>query len=346
MSCFVCSTGQHDVMLRQALSAFDLSPDIELAVMEPGQGLGQLTSRLFAALDRMLADEHPDWVVVQGDTTSAYVAAVVAFYRMAMVAHVEAGLRTHDRHAPFPEEVNRRSITVVADLHFAPTEGAADNLRREGVAPSAIRVTGNTAVDAVLWARRRLAGSPPPSLPGQLSEVLVGRRLVLVTGHRRESFGPGLRSICQAVRDLADRFDDIVVVYPVHLNPEVRRHTDEVLGGHRRVVLLEPLEYLTMVWLLERSHLILTDSGGIQEEAPSLAKPLLILRTSTERPEAIEAGGAVLVGADRERIVATASRLLASDAAYDSLRPRWNPFGDGKAGVRIVDALARHTFRA
>jgi UDP-N-acetylglucosamine 2-epimerase len=252
----------------------------------------------------VLSRHEPDWVVVQGDTTSAYVGAMTAFYRRIRVAHVEAGLRTGDRTAPFPEEVNRLAISLVGDLHFAPTAGAAANLLQEGVAESAIVVTGNTAVDALEWARSLVRATPPTSLPPDLPEFLEGHRLVLVTGHRRESFGAGLRSICQAVRDLAERFEDVVFVYPVHLNPDVLRPVNTILGDHPRVILLGPVDYLAMVWLLNRSHIILTDSGGIQEEAPTFGVPLLVLRETTERPEMVEAGGALVVGADRGRIVA------------------------------------------
>ncbi len=341
VSCTVCSTGQHALMLRQALEAFGLTADVELAVMEEAQGLAALTSRLFAGIDEVLVEHQPDWVVVQGDTTSAYVGAMAAFYRHIRVAHVEAGLRTGDRLAPFPEEVNRRAIALVADVHFAPTAGAAANLFREGVADAAVVVTGNTAVDALGWARSLVRTSLPVSLPLDLPALLEGRRLVLVTGHRRESFGPGIESICRAVQDLAERFEDAVFVYPVHLNPEVARPVQAILGDLPRVVLLGPVEYLAMVWLLDRAHLVLTDSGGIQEEAPTFAIPVLVLRDTTERPEMVEAGGALVVGADRERIVAAASDLLASDTAHAALRPHRNPFGDGKAGQRIADALVR-----
>jgi UDP-N-acetylglucosamine 2-epimerase len=328
-------------MLRQALEAFGLTADVELAVMEEAQGLAALTSRLFAGLDEVLAVHEPDWVVVQGDTTSAYVGAMAAFYRHIRLAHVEAGLRTGDRHAPFPEEVNRRAIALVADVHFAPTAGAAANLSREGVADAAVVVTGNTAVDALGWARGLVRASLPPSLPLDLPAVLEGRRLVVVTGHRRESFGPGLEGICRAVQDLAARFEDAVFVYPVHLNPEVVRPVQAILGDLPRVVLLGPVEYLAMVRLLDRAHLVLTDSGGIQEEAPTFAVPVLVLRDTTERPEMVEAGGALVVGTDREGIVAAASELLGSDAAHAALRPQRNPFGDGKAAQRIADALVR-----
>lgn len=339
VSCTVCSTGQHALMLRQALGAFGLTADVELAVMEHAQGLAGLTSRLFAGIDEVLSRHEPDWVVVQGDTTSAYVGAMTAFYRRIRVAHVEAGLRTGDRTAPFPEEVNRLAISLVGDLHFAPTAGAAANLLQEGVAESAIVVTGNTAVDALKWARSLVRATPPTSLPPHLPEFLEGHRLVLVTGHRRESFGAGLRSICQAVRDLAERFEDVVFVYPVHLNPDVLRPVNTILGGHPRVILLGPIDYLAMVWLLNRSHIVLTDSGGIQEEAPTFGVPLLVLRETTERPEMVEAGGALVVGTDRGRIVAAASELLSSHTAHAALRPCSNPFGDGAASERIADAL-------
>lgn len=341
VSCTVCSTGQHALMLRQALGAFGLAADVELSVMEHAQGLSGLTGRLFAGIDEVLSCDEPDWVVVQGDTTSAYVGAMTGFYRRIRVAHVEAGLRTGDRTAPFPEEVNRRAIGLVADLHFAPTAGAAANLRREGVAEAAIVVTGNTAIDALEWARALVRTTIPTSLPAHLPDLLEGHRMVLVTGHRRESFGSGLRSICAAVKELAERFEDAMFVYPVHLNPDVLRPVNAILGGHPRVVLLGPVDYLAMVWLLNRSHLILTDSGGIQEEAPAFGVPVLILREMTERPEMVEVGGALVVGSAQGRIVTAASELLRSDAAYAAMRPRSNPFGDGAAAGRIADALVQ-----
>ncbi len=327
-------------MLRQALGSFGLEPDVDLAVMQPDQSLAGLTGRLFAEVDRVLGAEHPDWVVVQGDTTTAFVTAMAAYYRRCAIGHVEAGLRTGNRWAPFPEEVNRSVIGLVADLHFAPTERAAKTLRTEGVSPESIVVTGNTAVDAVLWARDRLGGSVPKLLPPDvIDRVGESRPMMLVTCHRRESFDQRLESMCKAVRQVVDDVRDLAVVCPVHLNPNVRGRVHAILGGHERIVLTEPVDYLSMVWLMDRARLILTDSGGIQEEAPTLGKPVLVMRDATERPEAVETGAARIVGTDQAVVAAAALELVTSDAAYEALRPRHNPFGDGHAAERIAERL-------
>lgn len=338
--CDVWSSGQHGDMLAQALVPFDIRPDVDLQVMRDDQTLAGLSARLFEAIDRQLAATTPDWLLVQGDTTTAYVAAMCAFYRGVRVGHVEAGLRTHDRAAPFPEEINRVMIGRVADLHFAPTLRAAENLRHEGVLPGVIHVTGNTSVDAVMWARDRVherwvTGAPAdvPPLPGD-------QRLVLMTGHRRESFGAGLKEICLAVRRLVEEHDDIAVIYPVHLNPNVDGPVRRLIGDHPRIHLCAPVGYLELVWLLDRAYLVVTDSGGIQEEAPSFRKPVLVTRKSTERPEAVDVGCARLVGTNGAELLARASKLLESRREYDSMIRDENPFGDGKAATRIVDALA------
>jgi len=327
-------------MLDQTLKTFGIVPDMDLDVMLSGQSLAALAARLFREIDSVLESERPGWVIVQGDTLSAMAAAVVAFYRMIKVAHVEAGLRTYDRWAPFPEEINRTFVSRVADLHFAPTERAARNLRREGVPADQIHVTGNTVVDALLWVRDWVRRRAPSGLPKGLSAALNGRRLVLVTGHRRESFGTGLENICLALRDIARRHADSVIVYPVHLNPNVREPVWRLLGNEPRVCLTDPLPYQALVYLMDRCHCILTDSGGIQEEAPSLGKPVLVMRDTTERPEAIEAGVARLVGTRRAGIVAGACELLSDGAAYRRMSRPVNPFGDGSASERIVELLA------
>jgi UDP-N-acetylglucosamine 2-epimerase len=338
--CLAASTGQHRELVARALDAFGLAPDVQLDAMASAGSLGRLTARLFGDLDGLLESARPDWVVVQGDTTSAMVGAVAAFYRRIKVAHVEAGLRTGDRHAPFPEEVNRTFIGRVADLHFAPTPRAAANLRAEGVDDSAVLVTGNTAVDALLWAAERLGEAPPAGLGPELLAALEGRRLVLATCHRRESFGPALEGICRALGEVARRHPDVVVAYPVHPNPSVREPAHRLLGGEPRVALLDPLPYPAMVWLLRRCHCVLTDSGGLQEEAPTFGKPVLVLRDATERPEAVEAGCARLVGVSAGSIVAAAAGLLGDPSAYRAMSGARNPFGDGRAGLRIADALA------
>ena len=338
--CLIINTGQHRDMCSQALGAFGLSADMELATMTPGQSLGLLTSKLFAALDSALASEPCDWVIVQGDTSSAMAGAMTAFYRRVRLAHVEAGLRTYDRLSPFPEEINRTIIAQVADLHFAPTQRAADNLARAGVAASAVEVTGNTVVDAIALLRpglgsRRLDDVLPAAA---LAEIAVGR-VALVTMHRRESFGAGIASVCEALRDLAARYPDLVIVCPVHPNPNIREPVMRLLSGVGRVHLVEPLPYLDIMALLSRATLVLTDSGGLQEEAPSFGKPLLILRDVTERPEAVEVGAARLVGTDRASIFQNACTLLDDAAAYARMAQAGNPFGDGRASERIAAAL-------
>jgi UDP-N-acetylglucosamine 2-epimerase (non-hydrolysing) len=331
----VLVTGQHRHMLDQVLRLFGIRPDVDLNVMRPGQSLGDVTVRALAGVERVLGRLKPDIVLVQGDATSAFVGALAAYYRQIPVGHVEAGLRTHDKYAPFPEEGNRKFVTAIADLHFAPTAGAARNLRREGVPAERVFVTGNTVVDALRMIRARRERRPVPV------EVKPGRRLILVTGHRRESFGPAFRAICRALARIADRNPDVEIVYPVHLNPNVRGPVFDVLAGRERIHLLEPLEYLPFVRLMERADLILTDSGGIQEEAPSLHKPVLVMRDATERPEAVEAGAARLVGTDERAIVSNTEELLRSPAAYRRMERAPNPFGDGRAARRIVLELRR-----
>ncbi len=330
----LCSTGQHRSMLDETLAAFELRPDHELGVMRPGQHPTDLLSRLLAALRPLLAELRPDTVVVQGDTTTVMAAALAGYLDHVRVAHVEAGLRTGDKRAPFPEEVNRRVTGVLADDHFVPTPGARENLLAEGVPRQRIFLTGNTIVDALRWMRRRVADVPPPA-----RLVPPGRRLVLVTAHRRESFGGPLRDLCLALRDLAGRFDDVQLVYPVHLNPRVRGPVHEILGDVPRVSLTEPLPYGDFVGLLVRASLVLTDSGGIQEEAPSLGTPTLVLREKTERPEALRTGVVRLVGTSRARIVAEAARILADGAARPTTPRPLAVYGDGRAARRIAEVL-------
>ena len=338
----VCATGQHREMLQQAFSDFDITPDVDLAVMSPDQTLASLSARLFTEVDALLDRESPDWVLVQGDTTTVAVASLCAFYRRIPVGHVEAGLRSGDRFAPFPEEVNRRVAGIVADLHFAPTAWAKDNLLREGVADSAVVVTGNTVIDALLWMRDRVR-EEKPALPDVVEQAIDDqRRIVLITGHRRESFGEGLANVCQAIRSLAERHRDCLFVYPVHLNPNVLRPVHERLGGCDTIALIEPLTYKPFVRLMDASTIILTDSGGIQEEAPSLGKPILVTRTVTERPEGVDAGVARLVGTDTDLIVKLAEQLLDDPAHYATMADQANPYGDGRSAERIADAVLAH----
>lgn len=331
----VCVTGQHREMLTPLLSLFRIVPDYDLDVMTPDQTLSSLTGSVLSKVEKLVADAAPDWVVVQGDTTTAMAASLAAFYRRIPVAHVEAGLRTYDLDRPFPEEANRRIIDTLARLYFAPTARARNNLLAESVDPALVHLTGNTGIDALL----DVAGMSYDVTRGPLAEIDFRRRVVLVTAHRRENFGKALQDICLAIRDLADRFEDVQVIYPVHLNPNVGGPVRRVLGDHQRITLLAPLDYVALVQLMRRSALILTDSGGIQEEAPTFGKPVLILRDVTERQEAIEAGCARIVGADRDVILSAATELLTDRRAYERMARVANPFGDGHASRRIVDLL-------
>jgi UDP-N-acetylglucosamine 2-epimerase (non-hydrolysing) len=334
-----CVTAQHRGLLDQVLGAFEIAPDHDLEVMREAQDLFQITALCLDRLRPVLETERPDWVVVQGDTTTTFAASLAAFYLHVRVAHVEAGLRTGDRNLPFPEEMNRRLISPLASLHFAPTVRARENLIREGVEEKNIHVTGNTGIDALCYARERCAGKPP-SVRG-LENWTASRRMILVTGHRRESFGASLRQICQALRQIASR-GDVDIIYSVHRNPNVERPVRELLGSVANVFLVEPPDYFSFVGLMERAHIILTDSGGIQEEAPSLGKPVLVMREVTERPEAVEAGTAKLVGTNRERIVEETTRLLEDREEYARMSRVLYPFGDGQASQRIARVLAEH----
>jgi UDP-N-acetylglucosamine 2-epimerase len=337
----VCVTGQHRQMLDQVLAVFGLRPDHDLAIMRPGQDLTHVTTAVLEGVGRVLDQEKPDWVIVQGDTTTAFAASLAAFYRQIDVAHVEAGLRTGNIYSPWPEEMNRRLTGQIARLHFPPTEAAAANLRREGVEESRMLVTGNTVIDALQWVAARLDADPV--LAARLAETFSWldptRRLILVTGHRRENFDGGLARVCAALAQLAAR-GDVEIVYPVHLNPTVQQTAAAVLAGSPGVHLIEPQDYLPFVYLMRRAYLIVTDSGGIQEEAPGLGKPVLVTRDTTERPEAIAAGTARLVGTDTAAIVAAATELLDDAGAYGRMAQAANPFGDGRAAERIVARLS------
>jgi UDP-N-acetylglucosamine 2-epimerase len=333
----VCSTGQHRDMLAPLWALLDVRPDVELAVMREAQTLGGLTARLFAALAPIIRKTRPDWLLAQGDTTTALVTAMLAYYEGICFAHVEAGLRTGHLRRPFPEEMNRRVADMVADLCFAPTELARDRLLAEGVPADRVLITGNTVVDTLLHA----AALPYAWEAGPLYAVPRNGRLVLVTAHRRESFGGALCELCRAVRMLAERFaaDGVTFVYPVHPNPNVRASVGEVLAGVRNIILLEPLDYISFVNLLQCCSLVITDSGGVQEEAPSFRVPLLVARDATERTEGLRAGVARLVGTKLERIVAEATVLLTDPAAHAAMATGVNPYGDGRAAERIVAAL-------
>jgi len=339
----VCVSAQHRDMLDQVLQLFSIVPDVDLDVMRPNQTLEDVTAAVLTGLCRVLDDERPDMVLVHGDTTTTLAASLAAYYRRIPVGHVEAGLRTGDMYAPFPEEANRRLADTLATLHFAPTDTARDNLLREGTDPATIHVTGNTVVDALFMVRNRLRNDDAlaDTLGGTLPYPSAGRRMILVTGHRRENFGDGFRNICFALADLAER-DDVEIVYPVHLNPNVQAPVSDILGGRDRVHLLAPVDYPSFVHLMDRAAIVITDSGGIQEEAPSLGKPVLVMRDVTERPEAVAAGTVKLVGTDRDRIVGEATALLDDADAYAAMSRAHNPYGDGKAAARIVKEILKH----
>lgn len=335
----VCSTGQHREMLDQVFSVFEITPDIDLNLMQHDQGLASLTARLLTAFDAVLEEVKPDVVLAQGDTTTVLACSLASFYRNITFGHVEAGLRTNNRRQPFPEEINRRLADAVADLYFAPTQRARQALLAEGCNPERVYLTGNTVIDALHEAVSRSYDWEN----GPLSSIDRGRPIVLITAHRRESFGEQFRQLCFAIRDLATRFagEGMQFVYPVHLNPNVQQPVNDILRGTPNVHLLEPLDYLSLVHLMKHATLILTDSGGIQEEAPSLRVPVLVMRDTTERPEAIEAGVAKLVGTQRERIVADATLLLTDPVAHAAMATGASPYGDGSAARRIVRVLLR-----
>jgi UDP-N-acetylglucosamine 2-epimerase (non-hydrolysing) len=334
----VCVTAQHREMLDQVLELFQVTPQYDLMLMQRNQHLSKLTARILTSFDPVLREVRPNWVLVQGDTTTSMAASLAAFYHGARLGHVEAGLRTHNKLAPFPEEINRRLTSVLADLHFAPTERARQTLLTEGISPDRVVVTGNTVVDALLWARGQVRLNPP-ALPTRIVEGIRYKKLILVTGHRRESFGETFEQICLAIRDIVTRHPDLCVVYPAHLNPNVQEPVYRILGSLDRVFLEAPLPYGSFVWLMERSYLILTDSGGIQEEAPSLGKPVLLMRQVTERPEGIEAGCVSLVGVKRSDIVEAVGCMLTDKAAYSRMAQIANPYGDGLAAKRIVSSI-------
>lgn len=345
--CKVCVTGQHKEMLYQVLDVFGVKPDVDLALMRPNQSLAGLTARAITALDEYLEKEKPDVVMVQGDTTTVLAGALSAFYHHIPVAHVEAGLRTWNLESPWPEEANRQLTTRLAEWHFCPTENNKKNLLREGIAEKNIYVTGNTVIDALLLAREKaekLSGCEVERSCG-LPDGLVdsGRRVVLITGHRRENFGEGFENICHAIKKLAEEFPETHFVYPVHLNPNVREPVNRILGQHceKNVHLIEPQSYLPFVALMNRAYLILTDSGGVQEEAPSLGKPVLVMRDTTERPEAVTAGTVKLVGTNAEEIYREARILLTDAVSYERMSAAINPYGDGCAVKRICEILKK-----
>ena len=349
----VCVTGQHREMLDQVLDIFEITPDYDLNIMKQGQDLYDVTARVLTGLRDVLKESHPDIVLVHGDTTTSMAAALAAFYQQIPVGHVEAGLRTHNIYSPWPEEINRQLTGRIATYHFAPTPLSKRNLLAEGVAEEQIFVTGNSVIDALYWVVDKIKHND--KLQKELEKVLYkanydvrrldsGRKLVLITGHRRENFGEGFISMCKAIKTLTEKYPGVDFVYPMHLNPNVRRPIHEVFGEDlsdlSNMFFIEPLEYLSFVYLMEKSTLVLTDSGGIQEEAPGLGKPVLVMRDTTERPEALEAGTVKLVGTDYDNIVNEVSRLLDDEVYYDKMSKAVNPYGDGRSCRRIVKELS------
>lgn len=334
------SSGQHKEMLYQALNDFNLVPDIDLGIMTSNQTLSGMSARLFVAIDDLLEREHPDAVLVQGDTTTVQVASLAAFYKQIPVGHVEAGLRSHNILSPFPEELNRKITGIVARWHFAPTLRAKQNLLDEGVNDSNIIVSGNTVIDSLLWTKEKVELNPPV-LPANIQKIIdSGKKIILVTGHRRESFGKGFENICSALDKIAKKFPDVQIIYPVHLNPKVRQVVRERLDHHEGILLCDPITYRPFVYLMNKSYIILSDSGGIQEEAPSLGKPVLIMRNLTERPEGVEAGLNFLVGTDVDKIVEKTQEFIEHPDKYKSISGIKSPFGNGDAAKQIVSFLA------
>lgn len=339
----VCVTAQHREMLDQVLELFSIVPDYDLDLMKPGQSLSELTARVLTGIGPVFDDFHPECVLVHGDTSTTFAATLAAYYHRIDVGHIEAGLRTGNIYSPWPEEVNRRFTALIARYHFAPTETAANNLRAEGVAPERIRVTGNTVIDALLTTKRLLERDSVQRalFTEQFPFAAVDSSLVLITGHRRENFGQGFENICLAISQLAEIFTQVQFVYPVHLNPNVQEPVRRMLSGRHNIHLIAPQEYLPFVFLMDRATLILTDSGGIQEEGPALGRPVLVMRDTTERPEALAAGTAALVGTETATIVAAVSQLLTDDDCYRRMASATNPYGDGAASQSIADFLAQ-----
>ncbi|GAB6077211.1 UDP-N-acetylglucosamine 2-epimerase (non-hydrolyzing) [Desulfurobacterium crinifex] len=336
----VCVTAQHREMLDQVLEFFEIKPDYDLNIMKSNQSLFELTANLIKGVESVLEDFEPDLIFVQGDTTTAFVGALAGFYKKIEVAHIEAGLRSNNKYFPFPEEMNRVLISRLTDYHFVPTERSKKNLFREGVKEN-IWVVGNTVIDALFLGIRIIEEGGEEEYYQYFDFVDFSKKIILVTGHRRESFGGPFKNICFALKEIADSFEDVEIVYPVHLNPNVRKPVNEILKGHPRIHLIEPLKYPHLIWLMSKSYLVLTDSGGIQEEAPSLGKPVLVMRDVTERIEGIEAGTAKLVGTSRERIVSETAKLLENFGEYNKMAKAINPYGDGTASQKVLKVIKK-----
>ncbi|MFT3795400.1 non-hydrolyzing UDP-N-acetylglucosamine 2-epimerase [Flavobacterium sp.] len=335
----VCVTAQHREMLDQVLDFFEITPDFDLDIMKPNQSLNELSGRIFMKMDTVLAEEQPDLVLVHGDTTTSSICAWAAFHRGIASGHVEAGLRTYNKYAPFPEELNRQVTARIADFHFAPTKVSEQNLLSEHIKAENISVTGNTVIDSLLWTVNKLENNfSNPKIDELKGKIDFSKKVILVTGHRRENFGDGFLNICKALANIAEN-SDAEIVYPVHLNPNVQEPVMKLLSNHSNIHLIDPLDYPSFVWMMKQSYLIITDSGGVQEEAPSLGKPVLVMRETTERPEALEAGTVQLVGTDASKIAESAFELLHNVSVYEQMSKAHNPYGDGKANQRIIEFI-------
>jgi len=336
----VCITAQHREMLDQVLDFFEISPDYDLDLMKKGQNLFDLSARIFTALYPVLEDYNPDLVLVHGDTTTTMIGSIAGFYGGAKVAHVEAGLRTYNKKAPFPEEINRQITGRVTDFHFAPTQKAKNNLLQENIPDEAITVTGNTVIDALYWGLDKLKDYNDKEIENLKKILDTQKKLILVTGHRRENFGQGFINICNALKEIAETYkDEVQIIYPVHLNPNVQDPVNTILSDIDNIHLIAPLSYPAFLWLMNRSYMILTDSGGIQEEAPSIGKPVLVLRDTTERPEAVEAGTVILVGTDKNKIIENTKALLSNNELYETMSKNHNPYGNGTASKQIFERI-------
>ena len=334
----LCVTAQHREMLDQVLSFFDVKPDFDLNIMKPGQNLYELTANIIVGMKPILETFSPDFVLVHGDTTTSMAVSLASFYSGAKIGHVEAGLRTFNKTSPFPEEMNRSLTGRMADIHFAPTETSKNNLLKEGIDSNSIFVTGNTVIDALLYSSEKTKNLSNPVITSIIEKIGVQKDLILITGHRRENFGDGFLNICKGLRKIADNMD-VELIYPVHLNPNVTKPVYEILSGASNIHLIEPQPYEVFVWLMNRAKIIITDSGGVQEEAPSLGKPVLVMRNTTERPEAVDAGTVILVGTDSELIYSETVDLLSNPKRYEFMSTLHNPYGDGKASMRIINIL-------
>jgi UDP-N-acetylglucosamine 2-epimerase (non-hydrolysing) len=338
----ICNTGQHLDMLNQVLTFFNIVPEYNLALMQPGQTLFDISSKGLTKLQNTLDDFQPDLTIVQGDTTTAFIGALASFYKKIKVAHIEAGLRSGNKWSPYPEEINRKIAGVISDLHFAPTKGAYENLRKENINDN-VYITGNTVIDALLLVSEKIKNNDEAFK--QFDFIDPDKKLLLVTGHRRESFGEPFKNICTALAEIAERRNDIQIVYPVHLNPMVQQPVKKILSGKKNIFIIDPVDYPSMIWLLNKCYLVLTDSGGIQEEAPSLGKPILVLRDVTERQEGIDAGTAMLVGTDKQKIIEQTIDLLDNKQSYHQMAQAKNPYGDGSSSKQIIEILKTYLWR-